>query len=604
MKKFLSISYFILFTLSFLLLAPTPIRALSQFSTDYQVTYDVTANGVTDVTFDITQKNNLSTVYATSFSLSLNQTKIDSVKVTQNNKNIIPEVKSTQNLTNISFDFTDRIVGKDKENKFKITFKTSDVALNNGSIWEVNIPKLETDDNTNNQTITLKVPPSFGVPSYIDPKPLNSNDSNIFTFSPASLGNRSISAIFGDNQYYRLNLRYQLNNPLTQNLATQIALPPDTAYQQIMIEKLDPKPIDIQVDPDGNWLASYKLPPSGNLLVSLSAVVKLSLNPKKISANDLEKYLRPTDLWNYDDPKISDKLPKLKTPQSIYDFVVDSLNYNFDRLGQTGASSRGGATFALANPNLSICTDFSDLFITIARKNQIPSREVQGFALSSNDKLRPISLTKDVLHSWVEYYDTSKEIWVQIDPTWGNTTKGIDYFKKLDLNHIVFAIHGQSPTQPLPAGAYKTSLSLGKDVSVIVVPKLNFPDPIVEINSAGEKNQRIVLEISNQGMVSLKTDAEIASTQYTYDKKIPLYIVPFSSTSLEIDIRTRPLFRSVTQNLIISLNGQPRNVSITIRPYIHWATYFYLFTGGSVVFAVLSWYLHLRRRKKNSPLHW
>src|SRR3989344_3891072 len=99
---------FLLFPLYFLLF-PSPVSALSQFSTDYQVTYDVTANGVTDVTFDITQKNNLSTVYATSFSLSLNQTKLNSVKVSQNNKNIIPEVKSTQNLTNISFDFADRV---------------------------------------------------------------------------------------------------------------------------------------------------------------------------------------------------------------------------------------------------------------------------------------------------------------------------------------------------------------------------------------------------------------------------------------------------------------------------------------------------------------
>lgn len=599
MKRIISC---ILLVTCYLLLA-TPTHALSQFSTDYLVTYDVAENGVTDVTFEITQKNNLSTVYATSFSLSLNQTKLDTIRVTQGNKSITPEVKNTQNLTNINFDFANRIVGKDKENTFKISFKTTDIAQKYGAVWEINIPKLETDENTNDQKIILKVPTSFGQPTYLDPKPKRTENQNIYHFDASNLGNRAISAIFGDTQYYRLNLRYQLTNPLKQNLATQIAIPPDTAYQQVMIEKIDPKPLDIQSDPDGNWLASYKIPSSENLKVDLTLAVKLLLIPKKNFATNLDGYLRPSKLWDYSDQKISDKLPILNTPQSIYDFVVTSLNYNYERLNQPGTITRGGALFALTNPSQAICLDFSDLFIALARKNNLPSRELQGFVLSSNEKLKPLSLTKDVLHSWVEYYDSEKNTWIQVDPTWGNTTNGIDYFRKLDLNHIVFAIHGQNPTQPLPAGAYKNSISEGKDVSVELVPKLNFPDPILDVSPPVIKNGRIVVQINNKGSVSLTSDLDIPSTSHTYPKKTTLYIPPFSTTNLEIDIRSRPLFRSVTENLIIPLNGQTV-VPITIGPHFDWTVYFYLGGGGLIVSTLISWHLHFRRRQKNSPLHW
>ncbi|NCC70435.1 hypothetical protein EOM09_02540, partial [bacterium] len=41
-------------------------------------------------------------------------------------------------------------------------------------------------------------------------------------------------------------------------------------------------------------------------------------------------------------------------------------------------------------PNSSICTDFTDLFITLARAKGIPAREVQGFAYTNNSKIKPI----------------------------------------------------------------------------------------------------------------------------------------------------------------------------------------------------------------------
>jgi len=77
-----------------------------------------------------------------------------------------------------------------------------------------------------------------------------------------------------------------------------------------------------------------------------------------------------------------------------------------------------------------------------------------------------LSLVSDVLHSWPEYYDVGQKLWIPIDPTWANTTGGVNYFDKLDYNHIALSIHGQASTYPYPAGFYKKAGKNSKDVRV------------------------------------------------------------------------------------------------------------------------------------------
>ena len=123
-----------------------------------------------------------------------------------------------------------------------------------------------------------------------------------------------------------------------------------------------------------------------------------------------------------------------------------------------------GATQALKYPDQAVCTEFSDVLIASARERGIYVREVQGFAFANERELRPVQENSDILHSWVEYYDQSKNIWVPIDPTW-QSTSGIDYFNSFDFNHIVFALHGKKADYPFPAGSYKSAPG-GKDIFI------------------------------------------------------------------------------------------------------------------------------------------
>src|SRR3990167_5588710 len=260
---------------------------------------------------------------------------------------------------------------------------------------------------------------------------------------------------YGDYQVYRFNLRYQLENANLFPVRTEIALPPSTNYQNVSIDDILPKPTDVVVDRDGNWLAQFSLKSRERIEVNVLGNAQVYLNPKpqEVKSEDLSEYLKPTKYWQTNDPKIQRHAKELKTPEAIYNYTLKTLKYDFQRVKK--GQVRLGALDALNKPDSAVCLEFSDLFIALSRAAGIPAREVNGFAYTANSSERPLSLIKDVLHAWPEYYDSKRRAWIMVDPTWGNTTNGVDYFKTLDFDHFAFVIRGVDSEYPIPAGGYK-----------------------------------------------------------------------------------------------------------------------------------------------------
>ena len=128
----------LLFAISFSL--PQHALAIAKFNTKFQNYYRVDPDGNTHVSFVIDQINNLSVVYATDFGLNINETKVSSVKVSDEGIIVIPDVVKTLNQTTISFTFANKVVGKDKDHSFIIEYDTTDIATKFGNTWQVNIP--------------------------------------------------------------------------------------------------------------------------------------------------------------------------------------------------------------------------------------------------------------------------------------------------------------------------------------------------------------------------------------------------------------------------------------------------------------------------------
>jgi hypothetical protein len=457
------------FTFIFYLLPPAS-RADDAFAVDATVTYKVEDSGKTLVTHDITLENLFSTLYATTYTLSLENINVQNVAAKNDNgKAIQIDSKENGSKLDLKLTFNDTIVGKGAKRHFTISYENGSFATKTGEVWEISIPRLSADSSFRSYQVILLIPDSFGQEAYISPQPASSRDVGGFksySFSKDKISATGVTAGFGQFQVFSFNLFYHLENPLAINSQTEIALPPDTAFQKVYFSKIEPKPTDVRIDNDGNWLAIYKLTPRQRIDVNAVGSVQIFASYRtfpKPSQAVLNNNLLPTNYWQSDNQQIRLLATNLKTPEAIYDFVSENLKYDTARVQPN--VQRMGAVNALASPDQAICMEFTDLFIAIARAAGIPAREINGYAYTENKDLQPLSLVNDVLHAWPEYYDKDKGVWIPVDPTWG-ATSGVDYFNKLDLRHFAFVIHGKNDTQPYPPGSYKLGTNPQKDVYV------------------------------------------------------------------------------------------------------------------------------------------
>jgi len=584
-----------------ILIFPKQALALAKFNTNYQIYYQVEDTGKTHVKFVINQKNNLSVVYATNFGLSINETKIENIRVLDEGTPVTANVIKSLNQTSISFPFISKVVGKDKNHTFTIEYNTTDITTKTGNTWQIDIPRLEPDENVAEQTVILTVPSRFSAPAYIDPKPDIVN-GNVYYFSGQKISNKSISAIFGKTQFYKGNLSYHLVNNETASIQTEIALPPNTSYQTVYFQNIVPKPEEIVGDRDGNFLAKYTLSPGEKKDIIVNLVVKLDFTPKPTNIQPSDSLLAKNSVWNYDNGVFATtELRNLKSPKSIYDFVSDKLKYDYEKLNRE-RPTRSPAAESLINNQSAICTDFTNVFVALARKSGVPARELEGFAISENPDLKPLSLTQDVLHAWPEYFDKTKSSWIQIDPTWANTTRGIDYFNKLDFNHIVLAIHGENPEYPIPAGGYKNG-QRSKDIYFEPTESINFPSPDFSLQFLKQENNNLLIQIQNNSGVLYYGNLTGEENEYIEKTNTWINILPFSKEVIRLQIKKQPFARGVTSQAIIHLNGNRYETGFSIGAASSKALIYSGIGGFLAIVTFSARYLYFRRQKQKTTLY-
>lgn len=527
--------YFFISLFAYLFIPPSWVAAAGEFQANYDVQYNVSPTGTTISTQTITLTNKLTNLYPQKYSILIDSTNIKNVIAYDKGGPISPEITQRDGKTEILLAFNEKVVGLGKSLQFTLRFENGDIAQKNGTIWEVNIPGIAVDPDIDKYTVSLSVPSSFGPNAYMTPLPANGS-----RWTREQMTNGGISAAYGTEQIFDLTLSYYIENQNVTPQTQEIALPPDTAYQTITINEFTPKPDTVRRDTDENWLARYTLTPGEKLDITARLTATITLSPKeaKVDAATLANYLTPDQYWETTNSKIVSLANEYRTPRAIYDYVVSTLSYSYDRVNQNPI--RKGAVAALANPAASVCMEFTDLFIAIARAAGIPARESVGYAYTTNTKLRPLSLVTDVLHAWPEYFDPTKETWIPVDPTWEKTTGGVNYFDKFDFNHIVFTTHGSSSTSPYPAGSYRKSGNEGKTVQV------RFATPQVPAPEAGELTLHI--DFPKQITAGMETRGTV-SIQNTSGMSVDEAIISIQSSPVDVAItkteRNIPPFASI-----------------------------------------------------------
>ncbi len=563
----------------FSLLTASFLQPPSVFSADFTTSYDINfafdLSGKAKVTQKIQLKNQSDSLYASEYSLTIGSTRVSNVSGSDGLGGILVKASKKSEQTVLTAKLNDKVVGKGKIASLTINYTIEDLAIKRGQIWEVNIPKILTQEEVDKFAIKVFVPVTYGKLHSITPNPASSKqigNNFVYSFGKASLKD-NISASFGTIQQFKFDLKYRLRNKNVLNAIGTIALPPDRDQQQIFLTKLSPRPRKIYVDKDGNYLADYSVKGRSNLEIDVSGIARLSDQTETLQTmaqetqENLQEYLKPDKYWEVENATIQKKAKELGTTREIYKFVTQTLNYNYDRLKQE-TPERFGAVRALQEKTNSICTDFTDLFIALARAAGIPARELEGFAYTDNANTRPTKVggleTANVLHAWPEYYDREKGRWVAVDPTWEATTGGVNYFDKLDTNHLVFVTHGISSQWPIPAGGYKLEGSETDDLKVdfdTTTPDTNvrieadfdFGKAIGGIPSSGRVTIR---NVSGRAFLQPKVNFEISGAKLSSSARIEeSVLLPFETKTYELKITAGKLLFNQKQLVKVNLSG-------------------------------------------------
>lgn len=474
LKRSLTYALFFMFLLAVTSFVFQAHAADDDFEVSAKVTYAISDNATARVTQNITLTNKKEFVYAPSYSITLKLSNIRDVSARDASGAIPFKVTEGQNdVKTIDVTFPEKIVGADKKNTFQLSFTTSDYVEKSGDVYSISVPATSNIQDFTEYSVIVDTPQSFAPPSIVKPDIPHDTRQNTYTFTKENIVNSGIFMEFGEEQYYNFVLRYHLENKNLFAVKTEIALPLNTSYQEVLVESILPKPENVYKDKDGNFLATYSVKPKTSFTVTVNTLIKTSIKPvsSDLDASLEKSYVRSQKYWDVSSPEIINAASDLKTPEDIYAYVVKTLSYSFDKISDK--NERIGAKNVLEKPYFAVCLEFADLFVSLARAKGIPARVVEGYAFTENNSSRPVSLFEDVLHAWPEYYDKDTKTWIMVDPTWADTTGGVDYFHTFDLDHVAFVRNGLSSTYPVPAGGYKLDQST-KDVDVSFVSSSQF----------------------------------------------------------------------------------------------------------------------------------
>ena len=581
----------------------------SDFKTDYQVEYNLSQNQDnlnSQVNFKIKITNLKSDVYVNKFAVSFPNTfSISDLKTFDDNGFITPKVTTDDTKTRVELEFSNPAIGKDSVNTFILNFGQANLFKANGKVWEVVLPVIENTEDESYQVIVNLPEATNRKISIAKPKPDSISGTKIIWNNPKT---KTIYAVFGDSQVYQAELSYHLKNDQIYPVFTEIAFPPDTVFQKTFIQSISPAPESVYQDEDGNYLGKYFLKPLENKTITYKSYIQVYAKSRdevlpviRQAINQQKKYLLTAKrYWQINQ---IDKIKNIFQPEEIYNFVTNTLQYNYNKIDSK--NKRLGADAVLTYTDQAVCMEFTDLFIGITREKGIYSREVEGYGFSLDPRLQPLSLSSDILHAWPEYYDLKAENWIAVDPTWGNTS-GIDYFSSFDLNHIAFVIHGKNSDYPMPAGMYKIENS--RDVSIkpvvtdpvekkeIIIEGMDFPTTISD-----KKSYQGKFIVKNNGNSYLwQVPVEVRAENLTVSKgkfEIPV-LAPLEKKSITFDYLTKDKNKKIEGKLIIKImKKQLLEQKIGVIPSIYILTIkiFAVLLGLSILFLVYRLFRKIKR---------
>src|SRR3972149_1487029 len=241
-QRFFSTTLLLALLLGFL---PTlqSVEASAQFSTGYDINFIFGDNGQARVAHNITLTNLTKDYFASEYSITTGSDKVTDVSGTDGLGSLNISTKAQESSTVLIAKLNQQIVGQGKSVNFKINYTIDSLALKRGKVWEINVPQIVTNENLSSYKLSLSVPKGFGPLGKMSPLADQTTETSAATSYVFTKNSTSgINANFGEFQLFSFTLKYRYKNKNVYPAKGRIALPPDTEYQALYYQSLDPRP--------------------------------------------------------------------------------------------------------------------------------------------------------------------------------------------------------------------------------------------------------------------------------------------------------------------------------------------------------------------------
>jgi transglutaminase-like putative cysteine protease len=401
----------------------------------------------------------------------------------------------------------------------QMEYDTSELIEKVGSLTNIYIPGLsETyeEERTNGDTgittaITydtyLRIPDEADAPTFTLPQPAavsKSNSETVYQFDTESILGTVVWHQIGTEQTYYFKLIQPLpatdhTTPETLEFLTKneyrITLPRDYSEnnQNAFYINITPEPDAMELDDDGNLIASFILDATRDQSIVAEGYITTSIDGpsgadiptstlEDIPRDTMEKYLQPAQYWESDDPEIIAKAEELmEGTETVYGilkndylFIIDSIDYDDFKYGER--NERKGALATLRGDS-SVCMEYSDLLIALARAQGIPARAAYGYGY---DPKYPPSQQEE--HQWVQAWVPDYG-WLTLDPTWGET--GREFIGR-DLDHALWYVASADPNDPSPLEVFSGSSQIYTEENTIEIIAVDTIPSHVVLRTADE----------------------------------------------------------------------------------------------------------------------